>query len=203
MSNTNADVKKIKRDSNNFISIILNKITLAKNFHQRVALAITSRRILNHITLKFYLRRRYKELYLCIRPLGKFATILSKHTLLHDFLKLFKSLEMESTQGHYKGWILKLTDETNEDLINLLKLIAVLSHPKNFYSKETKIYKSFFNYPNTSAIPIHIRFTRAQLLYLRNIDLIRYLYTEIKPYVQTNTNTNTSITTSTKLNTNR
>ena len=42
-----------KKDKNNFINIILNKIMLAQNFSQRVDLTITRKRILNHIMLSF------------------------------------------------------------------------------------------------------------------------------------------------------
>ena len=40
-----------KRDSNNFISLILSKIELSRKFKQRIALTITCNKILGHITL--------------------------------------------------------------------------------------------------------------------------------------------------------
>lgn len=174
----NADARK--KDKNNFINIILNKITLAKNFHQRVALAITSKVILKYITLKFYIRRRHSELYLYIRTQGKFSNITEAHNLYRDFVKLIPELQLEGTKGHYKGWLLHLTDANTQALIKLLKIISLLSRPKDFTVKDTKIYRSYVNYPESSAIPIHLQFTKSILYTLQNIDLINLLFNEVE-----------------------
>ena len=174
---------KSTRDKNNFISIILNKIALAKNFHQRCAFTLTEKRILNHITLKFYIRRRYNDLYLYIRmSKHNFGSIVECHKFFIDIYNLFPQLYLESTQGHYKGWLLKINQDTEDTLISLLKLISLLSRPKDFYVKDTKLFKSYVNYRHTSSIPVHLRFTQVKLLDLRCYDLIKTLYTEVKEY---------------------
>ena len=165
----------VKKDKNNFINIILNKITLAQNFSQRVDLTITRKRILNHIMLSFYLRRRYNTLILYIRPVDKFGSITERHKFYKDFKLLIPSLKFEGTKGHYKGFLLTICNETNNDLILLLKLISLFSRPKDFYTKNSKVFKSFFNYVNTSLIPIHLRFTNKQLSELTCGDIILLL----------------------------
>lgn len=167
---------KQKRDRNNFIPTILSKIELASNFHQRVQLAITSRVILNHCKLVFYLRRRHNDLFLYTRLKSDgFGNIVERHNLFLDFYKLIPNLKLDSTKGHYIGWILQLTQDTKDDLIYFLKLISLLSKPKDFYVKDTKIYKSFFNYPEKSEIPVHIQITQSRFLDLRCYDLYKTL----------------------------
>lgn len=182
-----------KRDNNNFISVILSKIELAKNFHQRVQLAITSRRILRHTYLVFYLRRRYKKLYFYTRLKSDgFGNKKERHNLFRDIVKLIPELQIDGVQGHYKGFIIEITECTKESLILFLKLVALLSKPKDFYVKDTKIYKSFYNYINTSDIPIHIQITQSKFKELTCYDLVQTLL-EIK-HNEKNTNniTNTS-----------
>lgn len=168
------DVKRI-RDPNNFISIILNKIELAKHFHQRVTLSITSKSILNCCTLKFYIRKRHDELYLYTRILGNFGNTKQKHLFIKELAYLV-SQDIESTKGHFTGIILHLTDETKDVLIDYLKLIALLARPKDFYKKQTKIYTSYFNYPEKSNIPIHIRITNINLEKLMNFNHDSLIY---------------------------
>lgn len=170
------------KDKNNFINIILNKIELAKNFHQRVALSITSKVIMNCITLKFYLRRRYQKLFLYTR-LQKclLGNISNRHQLINDIKTLVPELSIESTKGHHLGFILELNNDTKDALIQFLKIIAVLASPKDFYVKDTQVYKSFWNYQHTSSIPIHLQITQSLFRTLKSADLIYYL-SEVQQY---------------------
>lgn len=165
-----ANVKR--KDPNNFINIILNKISLAQNFSQKVALTLTKRKILKHVTLKFYLRRRYKTLILYIRVDDRFRNKSERGNFYRDLKLLIPDIIIEGTQGHYKGFGLELCPETNNALILLLKLISLCSKPKDFYIKNSKVFKSFYNHINSSPIPIHLRFTNNLLSQLTNEDLI-------------------------------
>lgn len=170
------------KDKNNFITIILNKIELAKNFHQRVALSITSKVIMNCITLKFYLRRRYQKLFLYTRfQKCSLGNVSNKHKLVNDIKTLVPDLSIESTKGHHLGFILELNNDTKDALIQLLKIIAVLTSPKDFYVKDTQVYKSFWNYRHTSSIPIHLQITQSLFKTLKSTDLIDYL-SEVQQY---------------------
>lgn len=170
-----------KRDSNSFISLILSKIELARNFKQRIALTITCKRILGHITLKFYLRKRHKKLYLFIRSIGNFGSIQQRHKFYLDIKKLIPNVTIESTKGHYTGFIIDIF-EHYETVIQMLKLISLLSRPKDFYKKETKVFISYYNYQESSVTPIHIRFTHAELKQLEYSDLLYTLYTQVKEF---------------------
>lgn len=164
------------KDKNNFINIILNKIELAKNFHQRVALSITSKIIMNCVTLKFYLRRRYQKLFLYTRfQKCSLGNVSNKHKLINDIKTLVPDLSIESTKGHHLGFILELNNDTKDALIQFLKIIAVLASPKDFYVKDTQVYKSFWNYRHTSSIPIHLQITQSLFKTLKSADLIDYL----------------------------
>lgn len=165
-----ANVKR--KDSNNFINIILNKISLAQIFSQKVALSITKRKILKHVTLKFYLRRRYKTLILYVRVDDRFRNKGERGNFYRDLKLLIPDIKIEGTQGHYKGFGLKLCSDTNESLILLLKLISLFSKPKDFYVKNGNIWKSYFNYVESSKIPIHFRITNSLLSQLKNEDII-------------------------------
>lgn len=170
------------KDKNNFINIILNKIELAKNFHQRVALSITSKVIMNCITLKLYLRRRYQKLFLYTRlQKCSLGNVSNKHQLINDIKTLVPELSIESTKGHHLGFILELNNDTKDALIKFLKIIAVLASPKDFYVKDTQVYKSFWNYRHTSSIPIHLQITQSLFRTLKSADLIYYL-SEVQQY---------------------
>lgn len=170
------------KDKNNFINIILNKIELAKNFHQRVALSITSKVIMNCITLKFYLRRRYQKLFLYTRfQKCSLGNVSNKHKLINDIKILVPDLSIESTKGHHLGFILELNNDTKDALVQFLKIIAVLASPKDFYVKDTQVYKSFWNYRHTSSIPIHLQITQSLFRTLKSADLIDYL-SEVQQY---------------------
>lgn len=170
------------KDKNNFINLILNKIELAKNFHQRVALSITSKAIMNCITLKFYLRRRYQKLFLYTRlQKCSLGNVSNKHKLINDIKTLVPELSIESTKGHHLGFILELNNDTKGALIQFLKIIAVLASPKDFYVKDTQVYKSFWNYQHTSSIPIHLQITQSLFRTLKSADLIYYL-SEVQQY---------------------
>lgn len=172
-----------KRDKNNFIQVILSKIELAQNFHQRIALSITSKSILNHVTLKFYLRKRYNNLYLYVRALDNFGSITARHQMYLDFKTIIPEIELESTKGHYTGLILQLTVETRPSLIRFLKLIAILASPKDFYVKKLKATRSFMNYTETSQTPIHFNISELKLLDLKCYDIYKTLE-DIKPKCQ-------------------
>lgn len=161
-----------RKDSNNFINVILNKISMAQNFSQRIALSITKKSLLKHVTFKFYLRRRYERLYLYIRVQDKFRNRKERGRFYRDMKLLIPNLDIEGTTGNYTGLILELCNNTNESLILLLKLISLFSKPKDFYVKNGTIWKSFYNYVESSKIPIHIRFTNNLLSQLTNEDLI-------------------------------
>lgn len=170
------------KDKNNFITIILNKIELAKNFHQRVALSITSKVIMNCITLKFYLRRRYQKLFLYTRlQKCSLGNVSNRHQLINDIKTLVPELSIESTKGHHLGFILELNNDTKDALIQFLKIIAVLASPKDFYVKDTQVYKSFWNYQHTSSIPIHLQITQSLFRTLKSANLIYYL-SEVQQY---------------------
>lgn len=188
-----------RKDPNNFINIILNKISLAQNFSQKVALTITKRKILKHITLKFYLRRRYKTLILYVRVNDRFRNKTERGNFYRDLKLLIPDIEIEGTQGHYKGFGLELCSDTNESLILLLKLISLFSRPKDFYVKNGTIWKSYYNYVESSKIPIHFRFTNSLLSQLTNEDIIE-LFDSIleekidrKKFINNIINTNDSI----------
>lgn len=174
-----ANVKR--KDSNNFINVILNKISMAQNFSQKVALTISKRKILKHVTLRFYLRRRFKRLYLYIRVDDNFRNRKERGKFYRDMKLLVPSLDIEGTYGNYTGLILELCQNTNNDLILLLKLISLFSRPKDFYIKDSKVWKSYYNYVESSKIPIHIRFTNNLLSNLENEDLIE-LFNSIKEF---------------------
>lgn len=170
------------KDKNNFINVILNKIELAKNFHQRVALSITSKVIMNCITLKFYLRRRYQKLFLYTRfQKCSLGNVSNRHQLINDIKTLVPELSIESTKGHHLGFILELNNDTKDALVQFLKIIAVLASPKDFYVKDTQVYKSFWNYQHTSPIPIHLQITQSLFRTLKSADLIYYL-SEVQQY---------------------
>lgn len=170
------------KDKNNFINILLNKIELAKNFHQRVALSITSKVIMNCITLKFYLRRRYQKLFLYTRlQKCSLGNVSNRHQLINDIKTLVPELSIESTKGHHLGFILELNNDTKDALIQFLKIIAVLASPKDFYVKDTQVYKSFWNYQHASSIPIHLQITQSLFRTLKSADLIYYL-SEVQQY---------------------
>lgn len=166
----NVNVKR--KDPNNFISVILNKISMAQNFSQKVALTISKRKILKHVTLRFYLRRRFKRLYLYIRVDDNFRNRKERGRFYRDMKLLVPSLDIEGTYGNYTGLILELCNDTNENLILLLKLISLFSRPKDFYVKNGTIWKSYYNYVESSKIPIHFRFTNNILSNLENEDII-------------------------------
>ena len=165
-----ANVKR--KDPNNFINVILNKISMAQNFSQRVALTITKKIILKHATLRFYLRRRFKRLYLYIRVDDRFRNRKERGRFYRDMKLLVPSLDIEGTYGNYTGLILELCNDSNENLILLLKLISLFSRPKDFYVKNGTIWKSYYNYVESSKIPIHFRFTNNLLSNLENEDII-------------------------------
>lgn len=166
----------VKRDKNNFISIILNKIILASNYSQKCNLSITSKLICNHIRFKFYLRRRYKQIYLYTRFTDNFGNIQQRHEFYRDLQILIPNIEIESIKGHYTGLVINTSHP--ETLHLFLKLISLLSNPKDFNVKKTKIYKVFHNKLCASNIPIHIHFTHTQLNQLKCYDLIRILIDE-------------------------
>lgn len=181
MSSTTADVKK-KRDPNNFINVITNKLMLAKDYHQRIALSITTKRILNHIELKFYIRKRQDDIFLYTRLKDKFGNKTERHRFVKDIVNLVPNLKADGKKGHYTGWILKITDDTSS-LVYFMKLISLLSRPKDFYVKYGINSISFYNYPETSTTPIHLVITNTKLKHLQTFDLINTL-TEIKPRCQ-------------------
>ena len=170
-----------KRDSNNFISLILSKIELARNFKQRIALTITCKKILGHITLKFYLRKRHQKLYLFIRPTDNFGNIQQRHKFYLDIKRLIPEVKIESIKGHYTGFTIDIY-ENYDTVIQMLKLISLLSKPKDFYKKVTKVFISYYNYETASVTPIHIRFTHTELKQLECNDLIYTLYTQVKEF---------------------
>ena len=164
-----ADVKR--KDKNNFITIILNKVILARDFHQRVALSITSKSILNHIVLKFYLRRRYNNLYLYTRIQDRFSNKTERHNFYRDLKILIPELEIKGKKGSYIGLILNVT-YTNESLVQYLKLIAMFARPQDFYKVSKKDSISYANYITTSKIPIHINIRNSTRNKLQNSDIL-------------------------------
>ena len=162
----------MKRDPNIFISVILNKIALARHFKQRVALAITSKVLLKTIKVKFYIRKRYQRLYLYTRVTKEsFGSNRNQLDFLNDLILLVPELQLESTQGHFKGLILDVTNDS-ESLCNYLKLISYLARPRDFYKRVYKVYTSLYNYQNKSLTPVHIKITNTKVSQLKCIDII-------------------------------
>lgn len=160
-----------KKDKNNFINIILNKVILARDFHQRVALSITSKSILNHVVLKFYLRRRYNNLYLYTRIQDNFSNKTERHNFYRDLKVLIPELVIEGKKGNYTGLTLDVT-YTNESLVQYLKLIAMFARPQDFYRTLKKDSISYTNYITTSKIPIHINIRNLIRDKLQNTDIM-------------------------------
>lgn len=160
----------LKKDKNNFIELILKSIICSKYFHQKIRLAITNRTILNHIKLRFYLRRRFDKIYLYTRVLKSgFGNNENLKLFLDDIKLLIPTIEIETTQGHFKGLILDV--DNKEDLILYLSILSLLSYPKDFKLKQTKIFYSYINNKECSRIPIHFRFTKRIIQQLRTIEL--------------------------------
>ena len=150
----------------------MSRVTLARNFHLRVDLTLTEKKLLKYIKVKFYIRRRHNKLYLYSRfyPQG-FGNTALKHQFLLDLLVLIPELKCESTQGHHLGLLLDVT--TDEAVLSkYLKLLSFLAHPDTFYYKNTKVYKCYYNYPTSSSIPIHFHITQTQYNSLQHVDLI-------------------------------
>ena len=159
-----------------FIDVILNKISLAKGFHQQTKFTMTTANILNCFKLVFYLRKRYKNIYLYTRvKFIKAGFRYNIHNFIYDLQKILPSIQLETTQGHITGFTIDVIND-EETLYNFLKLIAILKAPEYFYSKDTKIYKSFYNYIATNRTPIHFRITQKALLELTCYDLYKQLY---------------------------
>lgn len=179
-------MQKTKRDVNNFIPLILSKIELAKNFHQRIALSITGKTVLNCAYLKFYLRKRHQKLYLYTRlDRASFGMRTGAHLFLLDLHDLIPSSTIESVKGHLKGLVIEVNEVNQPDIIKLLKLVALMSKPKNFYTRNTKSNYSFWNYEDSSSIPIHLLFTEKQVLNLRCADLVYLLTIGVKKFDKT------------------
>lgn len=165
-----------KRDSNNFISVILDKINLAVYFKKRVAFNLTRRIILRHIRLNFYIRKRYDEFFLYIRVQSQnFGSQRAFNIFMRDICTLIPNLQLDSIKGHYKGWKLQIL-ENREDLIYFLKLISLLSRPQDFYVKLNKSSLSFYNKPESSHVPVHLQITNTKLQNIESSDLASVLW---------------------------
>lgn len=176
----------VKRDKNSFIELIVTKLSLARDFKQKIQLNITQKRILNHVALKFYIRKRYRKLFLYTSVTGKNLSRINKHSIIKDFKMLIPEIEIDSTQGNYKGILLNATDNY-ETIIKFLKLISILSQPNDFYLKESNIYKSYFNYIQKSKIPIHLKLTKKIIQQLKDQDIINVL-NSVKKFETKNNN---------------
>lgn len=175
-----------RKDRNNFIRLILQKIALVKSFHQKIAMSITRKVFLNCFEAKFYLRKRYDKVFLYTRiKYIKSGKVTNLHTCIFDLFRCLKNSQLESTQGHLNGIVID-TDNT-DDLVMLLKLIAILSAPKDFVMKDTKVYKCIYNKQETSDIPIHFRITQKLFLDFRNYDIYALLTNGIEKYVEKTT----------------
>ena len=164
-----------------FIKIILDKLALAKGFNQVARFTLTTANILNCYKLVFYLRKRYKKYFLYVRiKYIKSGTRNQLHTFICDLEKIFPTVILDTTQGHLKGLTIDCIND-EQTLYDFLKFIALLKAPKYFYSKDTKIYKSFFNYIATNKTPIHLQITQSTFLDLQNYDLYKTL-SDVKPY---------------------
>ena len=158
-----------------FIDVILNKISLAKGFHQQTKFTLTTANILNCFKLVFYLRKRYKNIYLYTRvKFIKAGFRYNIHNFINDLQKILSNIQLETTQGHITGFTIDVIND-EETLYNFLKLISILKAPEYFYSKDTKVYKSFYNYIATNKIPIHFRITQKTLSELTCYDLFQQL----------------------------
>lgn len=175
-----------RKDRNNFIRLILQKIALVKSFHQKIAMSITRKVFLNCFEAKFYLRKRYEKVFLYTRiKYVKSGKVTNLHTCILDLFRCLKNSQLESTKGHLNGIVID-TDNT-DDLVVLLKLIAILSSPKDFVMKDTKVYKCIYNKKETSDIPIHFRITQKLFLDFKNYDIYALLTNGIEKYVEKTT----------------
>lgn len=160
----------MSKDKNNFIELILKSIICSKYFHQKIRLAITNRTILNHIKLRFYLRRRFNRIYLYTRVLKSgFGNNENLKIFLDDLKLLIPELEIETTQGHYKGLIIDTINK--EGLILYLSVLSLLSRPNDFLLKKSKVFYSYYNKIDCSKIPIHFRFLTRKIEQLKTIEL--------------------------------
>lgn len=175
-----------KKDRNNFIRLVLQKIALVKTFHQRVAMSITRKVFLNCFEAKFYLRKRYDKVFLYTRiKYVKSGKVTNLHTCILDLYRCLKNATLESTQGHLNGIVINTNNM--DDIATLLKLIAILSSPKDFVMKDTKVYKCIYNKLKSSDIPIHFRITQTLFLDFRNYDICALLTNGIEKYVKKTT----------------
>lgn len=179
-----------KKDRNNFIRLILQRIALVKTFHQKTAMSITRKVFLNCFEAKFYLRKRYEKVFLYTRiKYVKSGKVTNLHTCILDLFRCLKNSQLETTQGHLNGIVIN-TDNT-DDLVTFLKLIAILSAPKDFVMKDTKVYKCIYNKKETSDIPIHFRITQKLFLDFKNYDIYALLTNGIEKYVKKTTTIDT------------
>ena len=170
-----------KKDRNNFIELILKSIICSKYFHQKIRLAITNRTILNHIKLRFYLRRRFDKIYLYTRVLKSgFGNNKNLKLFLDDIKLLIPAIEIETTQGHFKGLVLDI--DNKEDLILYLSVLSLLSRPDDFLLKKSKVFYSYYNKIDSSKIPIHFRFTSHKIGNLKTIELQNVFKNNIQLY---------------------
>lgn len=167
-------IQAVKRDRNNFITLILSNLELARHFHKRVDLNITAKKILGHIYLRFYIRRRYNKLYLYTRVLDKgFGNRQQKKKFLQDMCQLVSGLTIETTQGHRRGLLIEASSINS--IVTYLKYISLFAYPKDFYYVPKDLTLSIRNYEDASTIPIHISFRRNLKSKLTYEDIILFV----------------------------
>lgn len=169
------------KDKNNFIVLILNSIICSTYFHKKIRLAITNRTILKFIKLRFYLRKRFNKTYLYTRILKSgFGNNENLKIFLDDLKLLIPELEIETTQGHYKGLIIDTINK--EALILYLSVLSLLSRPDDFLLRKSKIFYSYYNKIDSSKIPIHFRFIKKKIDNLKTIELQNVFKNNIQLY---------------------
>ena len=176
------------KEPNNFINLILNSVYKARGFKQQFRFTITSKVVCECITLRFYIRKRYNEVYLYTRI---YKDNFGNNQHIKDFLEsiclLCNDISIVSTQGHYKGLLINTSN--SESLYNYLKLIAVLANPHTFITTKNKYFISLKNKVESSRIPVHTKINTKVIESLSE-DVKKTLYNIIN---NTNNINNTSI----------
>lgn len=166
-------------DKFNFINIICLSVYKARLFHQQFRFTLTSKRLLGFTTARFYIRRRHDVIYLYTRILKDGFGNRQEHSKFIKDLKLcIPELELESTQGYYKGVVLNTADINA--LEKFLKLMALLTSPNSFRTVKRLTRIPFFNLISCSAIPVHGYITKKTFEQLQSRDL-KYVFEDLQP----------------------
>ena len=185
------------KEPNNFINLIINSVYKARNFKQQFRFTITSKEVLKSITLRFYIRKRYNEVYLYTRIYkNNFGNNKHQYEFLKSILGILgyesriNEIQILSTQGHYKGILINTQYE--DILNNFLKLISYLANFKSFEVKETTHHISFKNKVESSTIPIHFRVLKSNYNKIIGTEIYETINSSLHNTITNSINSNTS-----------